>query len=106
MDVSTLKRIEADPNYQKLVSERKSFGWTLAIITLVIYYGFIAVVAFAPEIISIKVDGDITLGIIIGVAIILASILLTGIYVMRANSRYDDLTSAIVNAVKTGGRKK
>ncbi len=106
MDVSTLKRIEADPNYQKLVSERKSFGWTLAIITLVIYYGFIAVVAFAPEIISIKVAGDITLGIIIGVAIILASILLTGIYVMRANSRYDDLTNAIVNAVKTGGKKK
>ena len=42
MDVSTLKRIESDPNYQKLVSERKSFGWTLAIITLVLYYGFIA----------------------------------------------------------------
>ena len=106
MDVSTLKRIEADPNYQKLVSERKSFGWTLAIITLVIYYGFIAVVAFAPGIISVKVAGDITLGIIIGVAIILASILLTGIYVMRANSEYDDLTSAIVNAVKTGGKKR
>jgi len=105
MDVSTLKRIEADPNYQKLVSERKSFGWTLAIITLVIYYGFIAVVAFAPSIISVKLTGDITVGIVIGLAIILASIALTGIYVLRANSEYDDLTSAIVAAVKTGGRK-
>jgi uncharacterized membrane protein (DUF485 family) len=105
MDPSMLKRIEADPNYQKLVSERKSFGWTLAIVTLIIYYGFIAVVAFAPGVISTKVAGDITIGIIIGVAIILASILLTGIYVMRANSEYDDLTSAIVNAVKTGGKK-
>jgi uncharacterized membrane protein (DUF485 family) len=38
-------------------------------------------------------------------AIILASILLTGIYVLRANSEYDDLTTAIVNAVKTGGKK-
>jgi uncharacterized membrane protein (DUF485 family) len=106
MDVSTLKRIEADPNYQKLVSERKSFGWTLAIITLVIYYGFIAVVAFAPGVISTKVFGDITVGIIIGVAIILASIVLTGIYVMRANSEYDDLTAAVVNAAKTGGKKR
>ena len=76
MDVSTLKRIKADPNYQKLVAERKSFSWTLAIITLILYYGFIAVVAFAPGIISTKVAGDITIGIIIGVAIILASILL------------------------------
>jgi uncharacterized membrane protein (DUF485 family) len=105
MDVSTLKRIEADPNYQKLVSERKSFGWTLAIITLVIYYGFLAVVAFAPQVISTKVSGDITIGIIIGVAVILASILLTGIYVLRANSEYDDLTNAIGNALRTGGRK-
>ena len=105
MDVSTLQRIEADPNYQKLVSERKSFGWTLAIITLVIYYGYIAIVAFAPSVIAIKVSGDITVGIILGVAIILASILLTGIYVLRANSEYDDLTNAIVNDVKTEGRK-
>jgi uncharacterized membrane protein (DUF485 family) len=105
MDVSTLQRIEADPNYRKLVSERKSFGWTLAIITLVIYYGYIAIVAFAPSVIAIKVSGDITVGIILGVAIILASILLTGIYVLRANSEYDDLTNAIVNDVKTGGRK-
>ncbi len=66
MDVSALKRIEADPNYQKLVAERKSFGWTLAIITLVIYYGFIAIVAFAPGIISTRVAGDITIGIIMG----------------------------------------
>ncbi len=105
MDVSTLQRIEADPNYQKLVSERKSFGWTLAIITLVIYYGYIAIVAFAPSVIAIKVSGDITVGIIMGVAIIVASILLTGIYVLRANSEYDDLTSAVVGAAKTGGRK-
>jgi uncharacterized membrane protein (DUF485 family) len=105
MDVSTLQRIEADPNYQKLVSERKSFGWTLAIITLVIYYGYIAIVAFAPSVIAIKVSGDITVGIILGVAIILASILLTGIYVLRANSEYDDLTNAIVSAAKSGGRK-
>ena len=105
MDVSTLKRIEADPNYQKLVSERKTFGWTLAIIILVLYYGYIAIVAFAPGVIAEKVSGDITIGIIMGLALILVSILLTGIYVLRANSAYDDLTNAIVNAAKLGGKK-
>ncbi len=105
MDVSTLRRIEADPNYQKLVSERKSFGWTLAIITLIAYYGFIAVVAFAPRIIATRIAGNITIGIVIGLVLILGSILLTGIYVLRANSQYDDLTAAIVNAIKSGGKK-
>jgi uncharacterized membrane protein (DUF485 family) len=104
MDDATLKRIQSDPNYKELVRDRTSFGWTLAIITLVIYYGFIALVAFAPGVIAIKVAGTITVGIILGVAIIIASIVLTGIYVSRANSRYDDLTGAIV-ANAMGGKK-
>jgi uncharacterized membrane protein (DUF485 family) len=104
MDETTLSRIENDPNYKKLVSERKSFGWTLAIITLVMYYGYIAIVAFAPSIIAAKLFGTITIGIVLGVAIILASILLTGIYVVRANAEYDDLTNAIVSASKRGGK--
>jgi uncharacterized membrane protein (DUF485 family) len=103
MDDQTVKRIQSDPNYQKLVAERKSFGWTLTIITLVIYYGFIALVAFAPSVIATPIAGSITIGLVIGVAIIIASIVLTGIYVMRANSHYDDLTKAIVNAA-TGGK--
>ena len=61
--------------------------------------------AFVPGVIAEKVAGDITIGIIMGVALILLSILLTGIYVMRANSEYDDLTNAIVNAAKLGGKK-
>ena len=103
MDLSTLRRIEADPNYQSLSPiGRRSAGRSRSC-TLVLYYGFIAIVAFAPSIISIKVAGDITVGIIMGVALILLSILLTGIYVLRANSEYDDLTNAIVNAAKLGG---
>ena len=102
MDQMSLRRIEADPNYVKLVTERKSFGWTLTIITLLIYYGFIALGAFLPSVFVIPVLGSITLGIVLGVAIILASILLTGIYVVRANSEYDDLTNAVVSAAPEG----
>jgi uncharacterized membrane protein (DUF485 family) len=103
MDDATVRQIESDPNFKKLVHDRTTFGWTLSIIMLVIYYGFIALVAFAPSVIAVKVAGSITLGIVLGLAIILAAILLTGIYVMRANAEYDDLTAAIVAKVK-GGR--
>lgn len=96
MDDKMLARIQGDPNYRTLVRERSTFGWTLAIITLVLYYGFVAIVAFAPAIIGIKLSGNITVGIVLGLALIVLSILLTGIYVLRANSRYDDLTKAIV----------
>jgi uncharacterized membrane protein (DUF485 family) len=104
MDQMTARRIENDPNYQKLVSERRSLGWTLAIITLIMYYGYIAILAFIPSLIAVPLFGSITVGIVLGVAIILASILLTGIYVMRANSDYDDLTAAIVAASNKGAK--
>jgi uncharacterized membrane protein (DUF485 family) len=104
MDQMTARRIENDPNYQKLVSERKSLGWTLTIITLVMYYGFLALGAFFPTVFVVPVLGSITLGIVLGVAIILASILLTGIYIVRANGEYDDLTRAIVSANLRGGK--
>ena len=96
MDDRILARVKGDPNYQALVKERSAFGWTLAILMLVLYYSYIAVVAFAPSVIAIKVTGTITVGIFLGAGLILVSILLTGIYVARANSRYDDLTRAIV----------
>jgi uncharacterized membrane protein (DUF485 family) len=105
MDQKILARIKNDPNYKALVAERTSFGWALAIITLILYYGYIAIVAFSPATIATKVYGTITIGIFMGVGLIAASIVLTGIYVLRANSRYDDLTNAIVQSVTTGGKK-
>jgi uncharacterized membrane protein (DUF485 family) len=104
MDDTVLRRIQRDPNYIKLVKDRTSFGWTLSIIMLVLYYGYIALVAFAPTIIATKVAGAITIGLILGAGLIVVSVLLTGIYVLRANSEYDELTKAIVDADVRGGR--
>jgi uncharacterized membrane protein (DUF485 family) len=103
MDDAVLRRIQSDPNYLKLVKDRSSLGWTLSIIVLVIYYGYIALVAFAPGIIAAKVAGAITIGLILGAGLIVAAVILTGVYVLRANSEYDELTRAIVNANVPGG---
>ena len=52
-----------------------------------IYYGFILIVAFAPSVLGIPIYGVVTLGIPIGVFIIVAAFVLTGIYVRRAEFR-------------------
>jgi uncharacterized membrane protein (DUF485 family) len=41
--------IQRDPDYKELVRRRSSFGWTLSLIMLVIYFGFILLVAYAPK---------------------------------------------------------
>ena len=80
--------------------ERSGFGWTLTIIMLVIYYGFILLVAFGKGFMATKIGGGVTsIGMLIGLGVIVSAVVLTGIYTQRANSRYDDLTEKLRRAL-------
>src|SRR3954447_1869567 len=86
----------SNPNFQALVRERSGFGWTLTIIMLVIYFGFILLVAFGKGFLATKIGSGVTsIGMIIGLLVILSAVVLTGIYTQRANSRYDDLAEKL-----------
>ncbi len=96
MTKESVERIKSNPKYQKLVRERSRFAWTLSIIMLVVYYAFIMVIAFEPSIFGAKIgSGVITLGIPVGIAIIIISFVLAGIYVRRANGEFDRLTQEV-----------
>lgn len=93
MDSGGPDRILRNPKFKELVRARSSFAWTLSAVMLAIYFGFILLVAFAHDFLAMKVGGGVTsLGIVLGVVVILSAFLLTGIYVRRANSRFDELT--------------
>lgn len=95
--MSNLAKIEQDPNYQELVRRRSSLGWMLSLIMLVIYFGFILLVAYAPKFLGTPIGtGVMTIGIPVGLSVIVAAFLLTGIYVRKANSSYDTLIRKIV----------
>ena len=97
MENDMAAKIAANPKYQKLVSTRSSFGWILTLIMLVVYYGYIAIIAFNKEILSARLgEGVMTVGIPVGLGVIFFTILITGFYVRRANSEFDQLTREIV----------
>ena len=86
----------SNPNFQALVRERSGFGWTLTIIMLVIYFGFILLVAFGKGFMATKIGSGVTsIGMLIGLLVIASAVVLTGIYTQRANSRYDELTEKL-----------
>jgi uncharacterized membrane protein (DUF485 family) len=89
--------IQRNPKYQELVRTRSSFGWTLTAIMLIIYFGFILLIAYEPKFLGTPIgSGVMTIGIPIGVAVIVSAFVLVGIYVARANATYDNLTREIV----------
>ena len=88
------------PRFQELVRERTRFAWTLSIVMLVIYFGFILLVAFAKPLLATKIgDGVTSLGIILGLGVIVSAFVLTGIYVQRANSRFDEMTRHLTREI-------
>ena len=100
MEMDLAQRIAAHPKYQELKAKRTSFGWWLTLAMMVVYYGFILLVAFNKEFLSQRLGaGVMTVGIPIGFGVIVFTIVITAFYVKRANSEFDDLTAAIAKAV-------
>lgn len=96
MDQELVQRIESNPHYIELVRDRTRFGWQLTLAMLLVYYGFILLIAFDKDLLSIPLAGGATTsGIPVGLFVIVFTVVVTGIYVRHANGRYDELTAAI-----------
>jgi len=94
--VSVPAQVRAHPAFAPLVRKRNLLALILTVAMLVIYFGFISLVAFSPATMARPVSSTITLGFPLGLGVIVAAIALTGIYVLRANAEFDRLTRRIV----------
>ena len=100
MDASLAARITAHPSYQQLRAERTRFGWWLTAAMMLVYYGFIMLVAFNKPLLATRLgEGVMTLGMPLGLGVIVFTIVITGLYVRRANSQYDRLAAEVAEAV-------
>jgi uncharacterized membrane protein (DUF485 family) len=92
-----IARIRAHPEYQTLRRRRNRLGWTLTIVMLLVYYGFIALIAFDKAFLAQPVGAGVTtVGIPMGLGVIVFTVLIVGYYVYRANSEFDSVTARIL----------
>ena len=96
MQADLVSRITANPRYQELKSTRSRLGWWLTIAMLVVYYGFILLVAFNKQFLSTRLgEGVMTIGMPVGLGVILFTVVITVVYIRRANREFDALAEAI-----------
>ena len=92
-----IEKIRNNPKYEQLRSKRLGFGVFLTILMLIVYYGYIALIAFNKPFLSLTIgSGVTTIGIPIGMGVIVFTVIITGIYVRRANREYDALTAELL----------
>ena len=92
-----LDRITKNPKFHEFIAMRNRYSIIMAIVSAAIYYGFILLVAFDKELLAKKVGAGVTsLGVPLGVGVIVITIVLTWIYVRRANTEFDATNEAII----------
>jgi uncharacterized membrane protein (DUF485 family) len=103
--MGTLKKGEIlnDEDFRMLSTQRNKIALILTVLELVLYFGFIALIAFDKSFLAKKLSVGVatTIGIPIAVATIALSWVFTGIYIWWANTKYDVLVKKVID--KVGG---
>jgi cation/acetate symporter len=99
MSSQVYERIRRNPKFDQLVARRTRFAGILSVIVLAIFYGFVMVVAFNPSVIGERIaeGSTLTVGVLSGLFMFVFFWVLTAVYVRRANSEFDDLTTELIN---------
>ncbi len=84
------EKVLNSPEFKTIVKSKNSISIFLTILVFFIYFGFILLLAYGKDFLSQKFYGPITVGIPIGIGVIVLSWILTGLYVAWANKKYDE----------------
>lgn len=94
-----LDRVSGHPIFRSLVQERNRTAWILTGLMLFVYFGFIGLIAFDKALLATKLGGTASLGFYMGMFVIVFAFVLTGIYVARANTRFDRLSADLIRSL-------
>lgn len=95
-----VEKIQNHPKYQELRAKRNPLGVVLTILMLIVYYGYISLIAFDKELLAQPIgEGVTSLGIPIGLGVILFTIGITVFYVLLANNKFDAMTEELLKDV-------
>jgi len=96
------QKIRENPQYRSLVLSRSRLAYTLSAVVLGLYSLFIVSVLWQPKLLThVPLDSSsLTIGIWSALILIVGSWLLTGLYVLRANNKFDKLTEALLKGAR------
>lgn len=86
---------EATERLSALHAARWRIAITLTIAMIILYFGFIALIAYSPALLARLIAPGLSLGIVLGALVIVVSWLLTWVYVRWANRHYDSELLAV-----------
>ncbi len=88
-------------DFKAMVGKRWAMSGILLLLLFATYYGYILIVALDKPFLSQKIGVVTTLGIPLGVGVIIVAFILTAIYVVWANNKYDPEVRRLKDQLKS-----
>ena len=89
MTTQETERNDTERRLRELVVARWRLAVALTAATVVLYFGFILLIAFDRPLMGRLIVPGLSVGVLLGAAVIVCSWLLTWVYVRWANTKYD-----------------
>jgi uncharacterized membrane protein (DUF485 family) len=98
MAADVVERIQNNPKFLKMVSTRNTYSIIMTILMMVVYFGYILLIAFNKPFLATKVaEGAVmSVGIPMGLGVLVFTIIITAIYVRKANTEFDAMKDEVV----------
>lgn len=92
------ERMRVNPKFRQLVATRGRYAWTLSLVVLAMFYGFVMMVAFMPATLGqpIAQGSMLTIGVALELFMFVFFWVLTAAYVRRANTEFDAIAKEVV----------
>ena len=97
-DEDIVERIQKNPKFLQFVSIRNNYSIIMTILMMIVYFGYILLIAFNKPFLATKVSAGsvMSVGIPMGLGVLVFTIIITAIYVRRANTEFDAMKNDIV----------
>ena len=101
MEQSQVDRVLQNPKFKEMVRKKSILSWSLTIVMLIVYVGFMLLVGYNKEFLLTSISGGVTTwGIPLGLGIIVLSFVLCGVYSYIANNKLDQLNEEALREVE------
>ena len=108
MEERQVEAILQNPKFKEKKKKKSKLSWTLTAIMLFVYVGFMLLVGYNKEFLLTKIsDGGVTtIGMPLGLSIIVLSFVLCGVYSYIANNKLDQLNEEAMREVESIAHQK
>ena len=101
---SAFQEVQASPEFAELRSKFRRFAFPMTAAFLVWYFAYVLLSTYAESFMNIRVFGNVSLGILLGLMQFVTTFLITWLYIRHANKNLDPLAASLRNKLEGDAR--